>query len=100
MMTMWERTLLSNLIHVPLATCLGWAVYRAVRNRKSSERSGSRRVIFVGRVLVFLVAALTLAGCASSDPLPVAHGPLFPLNAGHWQPSPQDLNAPPKIAEN
>jgi hypothetical protein len=57
-------------------------------------------MIFVGRVLVFLVAALTLAGCASSDPLPVAHGPLFPLNAGHWQPSSQDLNAPPKIAAN
>jgi hypothetical protein len=100
MMTMWESTLLSNLIHVPLAACLGWAAYRAFRYRNSSERDGSRRMITVGRVLVFLVAALTLAGCASSDPLAVAHGPLFPLNAGHWQPSPQDLDAPPKIAVN
>lgn len=50
-------------------------------------------------LLIFVTVGL-LAGCASSDPLPIAHGPLFPLNAGHWQPMPQDLNAPPKIAEN
>jgi hypothetical protein len=97
-MTMWERTLLSNLVHVPLAACLGWAAYRTFRPNQSSERSGSRRMITVGRVLVFLVAALTLAGCASSDPLAVAHGPLFQLNAGHWQATPQDLATPPRIA--
>ena len=50
-------------------------------------------------ILIFATVGI-LAGCASSDPLPDAHGPLFQLNAGHWQPSSQDLNAPPKIAEN
>ncbi|WP_373318357.1 type IV secretion system lipoprotein VirB7 [Acidocella aminolytica] len=29
----------------------------------------------------------------------MASGPLFALNAGHWQPTPRDLAAPPKVAD-
>lgn len=52
---------------------------------------------------VFVVCAtlgLLLSGCANSDPLAVASGPLYPLNAGHWQPTPQELSAPPPVTRN
>jgi len=53
------------------------------------------------KILKFCRALITvglLAGCSGSDPLAVASGPLFPLNAGHWQPTPQDLAAAPVVA--
>ena len=55
-----------------------------------------------GRLLRFILVVLTfglLAGCANSDPLAVASGPLFPLNPGHWQPAPQDLTALPAVVD-
>jgi hypothetical protein len=55
-----------------------------------------------GRGFCFLLILLTvggLAGCSDPDALAVASGPLFPLNAGHWQPTPQDLAAPPVVVD-
>jgi hypothetical protein len=55
-----------------------------------------------GRIFKFYLVALTLgllAGCVNPDPLAVASGPLFPLNPGHWQPTAQDLAAPPVVAD-
>ena len=55
-----------------------------------------------GRLPRFILVLLTfglLVGCANSDPLAVASGPLFPLNSGHWQPTPQDLAAPPSVVD-
>lgn len=47
--------------------------------------------------LLVLVAGL-LAGCAGSEPLPQAHGPLFALNPGLWHPNPAELQDPPKVS--
>lgn len=55
-----------------------------------------------GRLLRFALVLLTLgllAGCSNPDPLAVASGPLFPLNTGHWQPTPQDLASPPVVTD-
>jgi len=51
------------------------------------------------KLCLFLVTFGLLAGCSNPDPLAVASGPLFALNAGHWQPTPQDLSAPPVVAD-
>jgi len=51
------------------------------------------------RFLLILVTLSMLAGCSNSDPLAVASGPVFLLNAGHWQPTPQDLSAPPPVVD-
>ncbi|MDE2240651.1 MAG: hypothetical protein KGJ73_12090, partial [Rhodospirillales bacterium] len=53
---------------------------------------------FVKLCLVLITFGL-LAGCSNPDPLAVASGPLFALNAGHWQPTPRDLVAPPKVSD-
>ena len=47
-------------------------------------------------VLLVLLAGL-LAGCADGEPLPQAHGPLFALNPGLWHPTPAELQDPPKV---
>jgi len=52
----------------------------------------------VSRFLVILAIVGLLNGCSESYPLAVASGPVFPLNSGHWQPTPQDLAAPPSVA--
>lgn len=48
--------------------------------------------------IVLLVAGL-LAGCAGGEKLPQAHGPLFPLNPGLWQPTPADLQSVPPVGQ-
>ena len=53
----------------------------------------------VFRLCLVLATLGLLAGCSSSDPLAQASGPLFSLNVGHWQPTPQDLVAPPKVTD-
>lgn len=51
------------------------------------------------RAILLAVTIALLTGCSSGDPLAVASGPLFPLNAGHWQPARADLAAPPSVVD-
>ncbi len=46
-------------------------------------------------VILVLLAGL-LAGCANGEPLPQAHGPLFALNPGLWHPTAADLHGVPR----
>lgn len=88
----------NNLIHLPLLLILIWIVYRKFFSKKPLPAI----LTVPGRLLRFLLIIVTfglLAGCSNPDPLAVASGPLFALNAGHWQPTPQDLAASPKVAD-
>jgi hypothetical protein len=81
------------------ASCVfwGWILYRkflSVKPLPGVLRFGGKFV----KLCVFLITLGLLAGCSNPDPLAVASGPLFALNAGHWQPMPRDLTAPPSIA--
>ncbi|MDE8347757.1 MAG: type IV secretion system lipoprotein VirB7 [Acidocella sp.] len=87
----------NNLIHLPVLLFLLWAVYR----KFVSKRPLPAILAVPGRLFRLLLIIITfglLAGCSNPDPLAVASGPLFALNAGHWQPTPRDLVAPPSIA--
>ena len=46
------------------------------------------------KTLVILLALTGLAGCSGADALVTPKGPGFALNAGHWQPTPADLELP------
>ena len=88
----------NNLVHLPLVLILIWVVYRKFFSTKPLPAI----LTIPGRLFRFLLIIITfglLAGCSNPDPLAVASGPLFALNAGHWQPAPQDLAAPPKVAD-
>lgn len=39
-----------------------------------------------------LLLALLLTACAEPREAPSCSGPAFPLNAGLWQPTPEDLS--------
>ncbi|MDE8344221.1 MAG: type IV secretion system lipoprotein VirB7 [Acidocella sp.] len=87
----------NNLIHLPVLLILLWAVYRKFFSKKPLPAI----LAVPGRLFRLLLIIITfglLAGCSNPDPLAVASGPVFALNAGHWQPTPQDLAAPPQIA--
>jgi hypothetical protein len=82
------------------ASCVfwGWILYRKFVSKKPLP------VILAvpGRLFRSLLIIITfgfLASCTNPDPLAVASGPLFALNAGHWQPTPRDLAAPPKVVD-
>lgn len=51
----------------------------------------------LSRLIILMCAAGLLAGCATSDPLATAHGPMFALNPGHWSPSAAQLARPPQV---
>lgn len=68
------------------------------RHRSHGTVNVTSRVTRVGATLLF-IALLGFAGCANTDPLAVASGPVFALNAGHWQPTPQDLAAPAAVVK-
>jgi hypothetical protein len=88
----------NNLIHLPVLLFLLWAVYRKFVSKKPLPAI----LAVPGRLFRLLLIIITfglLAGCSNPDPLAVASGPVFALNAGHWQPTPQDLAAPPKVAD-
>jgi hypothetical protein len=75
-----------------------WIAYR----RFVSSKRMPRFLAMPARLLKFCVIILTLgllAGCSNSDPLAVASGPVFPLNAGHWQPTAADLASPPAVVD-
>lgn len=88
--------IVDNLIHLPVLLFLVWAVYRKLFSAKPLPAilATPGRAL---RLLLILVTLGLLAGCAGSDPLAVASGPLFPLNSGHWQPAPQELAAPAPV---
>jgi hypothetical protein len=46
------------------------------------------------KTLAMLVALIGLAACSNSEELAVSRGPVFALNAGHWQPTTADLQIP------
>ena len=46
------------------------------------------------KTLVTLVALIGLAACSGAETLATPTGPVFPLNTGHWQPAPADLQLP------
>jgi len=86
----------NNLIHLPVLIFLLWAAYRKLVSKKPLPAI----LAVPGRLLRLLLIVITfglLAGCSNPDSLAVASGPIFALNAGHWQPTPQDLAAPPQI---
>ena len=82
------------------ASCVfwGWILYRKFVSTKplpSTLRVAGKLV----KLCLVLITFGLLAGCSNPDPLAVASGPLFALNAGHWQPTPRDLAAPPKVVD-
>jgi hypothetical protein len=46
------------------------------------------------KILVVLIALISLAACSSAEVLATPKGPAFALNTGHWQPTPADLELP------
>lgn len=90
--------IVDNLIHLPVLLFLIWAAYRKFFSAKPLPAI----LAIPGRALRLLLILVTLgllAGCADPDPLAVAFGPLFPLNPSHWQPTPQNLAAPPSVVD-
>ena len=86
-------------VRLPTAAFLLWLLYRRLLARRPLP--GFIRLPLKAAGFVLLIATIgVLGGCANPDPLAVASGPLYPLNAGHWQPTPQDLSAPPLVAHN
>lgn len=83
-----------------------WVVVAVFEFRLKRRAPRLLRVLFSlpGRFLRLFLIIVTLgfflSACSSQDPLPVAHGPFFQLNATNWQASPQDLSARPKVANN
>ena len=82
------------MMKLPILLLLIFLLIRHFRIGRAVNGSGT--VARVGATLLF-IALLGFAGCANTDPLATASGPVFALNAGHWQPSPQDLTVPPLI---
>jgi len=90
--------LTNNLVHLPLLLILLWVAYRKFISKKPLPAI----LAIPGRLFRMLLIILTfgfLAGCSNSDPIAVASGPLFALNTSHWQPTSQDLSAPPVVAD-
>ena len=86
-------------VHVPIAFVLAWLTYRRFYQGRTMPRILA--IPFAGlRVLALIGLATMLAGCATSDPLAVASGPVFQLNPGLWQPSKEALAAPPVVVAN
>jgi hypothetical protein len=86
----------NNLIHLPALLILLWAAYRKFFSKKPLPAILALPARLL-RLLLIIITFGLLAGCSNPDPLAVASGPLFALNAGHWQPTPRVLAAPPSI---
>jgi hypothetical protein len=93
---MTENQIIENLCHVPVFLFLCWAVYRKFFSPKPIPALVAVPIRVIRIILVAVTFGL-LAGCANPDPLAVASGPVFALNAGVWQPAPQQLAAPPVV---
>ena len=75
-----------------------WILYRKFVSSKPLTGIFGLSGKFMKLCLILITFGL-LPGCSNPDPLAVASGPLFALNAGHWQPLPRDLSAPPQVAD-
>jgi hypothetical protein len=84
------------MMKLPIALLFIFIAFRRHRNHGAVNATG--KVARVGATLLF-IALLGFAGCTNADPLAVASGPVFALNAGQWQPAPQDLAAPPVVVK-
>jgi Outer membrane lipoprotein virB7 len=93
-----DRTLVQYFAEGVTAIFWLWLVYRRIGARKPMPRVLATPAKVFRFCLILLTLGL-LAGCAGSDPLAVASGPVFPLNAGHWHPTPQDLATPPSVTD-
>jgi hypothetical protein len=95
---MTSKELVENLSQVPGVAILGWAAYRKFLSPKPVP---ILIVVLVRafRVILIITTFGLLAGCSNSDPLAAASGPFFALNAGQWQPTPQDLAAVSSVAD-
>lgn len=89
---------LENISHVPVLLVLCWAIYRKFYTKKPVPAVIAVPIRVIRVILIILTFGL-LAGCSNPDPLAVASGPVFALNAGHWQPTQQDLAAPPAVTD-
>ena len=89
---------INNLVHLPLLLILVWALYGKFVSHKPLPSIIALPVPLIRMLLVIITCGL-LAGCSNPDPLAVASGPVFALNAGNWQPTPQDLAAPPPVVD-
>jgi len=46
------------------------------------------------KAVILSALTIVLAGCSSGEPLAACKGPVFQLNADHWQAAPTDLENP------
>jgi len=95
---MTNGEMLENISHVPVLLVLCWAIYRKFYSKKPVPAVIAVPIRVIRVILIILTFGL-LAGCSNPDPLAVASGPVFALNAGHWQPTQQDLAAPPAVTD-
>jgi len=84
--------------YIPFASLLCWGLYRKFVSSKPVPAIIAVPIRAL-RILLIIVTFGVLGGCANMDPLAVASGPEFALNAGHWQPAAQDLATPPVVAK-
>ena len=93
---MIQNEILAILLQIIFVVFWIWIVVRA--KFFSQRATNLSKVPFrFFRLLLIIATFGVLGGCANPDPLAVASGPIFALNAGHWQPAPQDLAGPPVI---
>ncbi len=85
-------------IQAPTGVFWLWLLYRKFVSTKPLPGI-LRFPAHIIRFTLILVTIGLLAGCSNPDPLAVATGPLFALNTGNWQPTPQDLAAPPIVTD-
>jgi hypothetical protein len=72
-------------------------VFMRVKFSSKRHPNLTRIPVRIFRLMLIIATFGVLGGCTNPDPLAVASGPVFALNAGHWQPAPQDLAAPPAM---
>ena len=95
---MITQKILSVLFQASVFMLWGWLpiyIFKSSR-RTTAAIKGPFRLF---RILLIIATFGALGGGANTDPLAVASGPVFALNTGHWQPTPQDLAAPPVVAK-
>ena len=83
------------MMRLPILLFAVWVLHRGLVGQRTPFKLSRVPLGFIR--LLAVIALFGLAGCASPEALPTAHGPLFALNPTHWQPTAQDLEAPPPV---